>query len=54
MGDEERKVCESCGIRAAIGVLRLPDEPPLHVCQICVPNSPLFDFRIYPHLRKDA
>ena len=45
-------LCENCKLRPPIGVLTMPDGPPLHVCQVCVPNSPLFDFRIYPELTK--
>lgn len=52
MTDERPMLCEWCKKRPPIGVLSLPDEPAVHVCQVCVPNSPLFDFRIYPELTK--
>ena len=47
-------LCENCGIKPPIGILTLPYGPPLHVCVDCVPNSPLFDFQVYPELTKGA
>jgi hypothetical protein len=41
-------ICEDCGKRPAVGVLTLPEGDTTHLCQICVPHSPMSDFRLYP------
>ncbi len=41
-------ICQGCEQHPSIGVLTYPDGDKAHLCQHCVPNSPMFHFVLYP------